>query len=140
LLRSAAGAGVRVVLVSRGSTDPFAPKVVRGAMGAHFRLRIAADLAWAEIVRIVGSKLDIVLAESDASTPYYERDWLKPAAIVIGSEAHGPSDDAIRAASSAVSIPLQGGVESLNAAIAGSVIMFEAKRQRERTGEKGTED
>lgn len=132
LLRSALAAGVRTVLASVGSVDMFAPKVVRAGMGAHFHLRVGGNLAWEAILARLGQGRALVVAEGGAAVPYFDFDWLQPAAIIVGSEARGPSPEARRLASAAVSIPLEPEVESLNAAIAGSVILFEAKRQRDR--------
>ncbi len=131
LLRSALGAGVRTVLVPRGSVDIFSPKVVRGGMGAHFRLRLGTDLSWGDIAKILGGDRQLVVAEARGETPYYGFDWRRPAALIVGGEAHGPSPEAAQLATGRVSIPLEAGVESLNAAVAGSVILFEAKRQRD---------
>lgn len=134
LLRSALGAGVRTVLASRGSVDLFAPKVVRGGMGAHFRLGLGVDQDWTHIMNALGSDRVVVIADAQAQTPYYRFDWHQPAALIVGGEAHGPGPEAMRLATATVSIPLAARVESLNAAVAGSVILFEAKRQRETAG------
>lgn len=130
LLRSAMGAGARTVLSSRGSVDLFSPKVVRGGMGAHFRLKLGEGLPWPELAAILGSDRAVVVADARSATPYYGFDWRRPAALVVGSEAHGPGPELLERATATVSIPLEAGVESLNAAVAGSVILFEAKRQR----------
>jgi RNA methyltransferase, TrmH family len=139
LLRSAAGAGIRTVLASHGSADLFAPKVVRGGMGAHFHLRLGDGLSWAAISARLGKGRVLVVAERDAGMPYYEFDWRHPAALIIGSESRGPSPDAMQLATATVSIPLEPEVESLNAAVAGSVLIFDAKRQRDMAGRRTRE-
>ncbi len=131
LLRSALAAGVRTVLASPGTADLFAPKVVRSGMGAHFHLRLGVDLPWPDLLRALGEDRPAVVAEARAQLPYYRFDWRRPAALIVGGEAHGPGPEALRRATARVSIPLSADVESLNAAVAGSVILFEAKRQRE---------
>jgi TrmH family RNA methyltransferase len=131
LLRSAASSGVRTVLATRGSVDLFAPKVVRGGMGAHFRLKLATGVTWETIPAKLGEGRAMVMAERDAVRPYYLFDWCRPAVIVVGSEARGSGPEARQLATEMVSIPLEAGVESLNAAVAGSILMFEAKRQRD---------
>lgn len=130
LLRSAAGSGVRTVLAPRGNVDLFSPKVVRGGMGAHFRLRLGEGLTWPELIPLLGPERTMVVSEAASETPYFRFDWRRPAALVVSSEAHGPSREAKEKAAATVSIPLEAGVESLNAGVAGSIILFEAKRQR----------
>ena len=134
LLRSALAAGVRTVLASVGSADLFAPKVVRAGMGAHFHLRLGCNLRWEAVLAALGDGRALVVAERGAAVPYFDFDWLRPAALIVGSEAHGASPEARRLATASVSIPLEPEVESLNAAIAGSVRLFEAKRQRDQIG------
>jgi RNA methyltransferase, TrmH family len=129
LLRSAEAAGVQLVLLAPGTTDPFSPKVVRGGMGAHFRLPIVADLDW-EALRSRLAGLAVFLAEAGGGQAYYDVDWTGPSALLVGSEAHGPSPEACALAGEAIHIPMAGDPESLNAGVAGSVILFEAARQR----------
>lgn len=128
LLRSAEAAGAAQVLATRGSVDLYAPKVVRAAMGAHARLALAQDLTWPEVAQRL---LDVPLLVADAlaATPYYAVNWLEAPALVIGNEARGISVAARQHATGTVMIPMLGG-ESLNAAVAGSVMLFEAARQR----------
>ncbi len=130
LLRSAAAADVDVVLLSLETVDAYNPKVVRGAMGAHFRLPIISA-AWAEIADRVRD-MNVYLAAANGDLPYTAADWTRPAALIVGSEASGASQDATQLAAKRISIPLSRAVESLNAAVAASVILFEAKRQRDR--------
>ncbi len=131
LMRSALAAGARTVLASRGTVDPFSPKVVRSGMGAHFHLKMGVDLSWEDMASNLGAGRAVVVADVRAPLPYYRFDWRRPAALIVGGEAHGPSPEALSLATALVSIPLAPEVESLNAAVAGSVILFEAKRQRD---------
>jgi len=103
--------------------------VVRAAMGAHFRLplRICAD--WTAINRLLPPGLQVYLAQANAERAYDAVDWRKATAIVVGGEASGASD-AAHGLAQAIAIPMHGQVESLNAAMAGVVILFEAARQR----------
>lgn len=129
LLRSSAAAGVSGVLLAPETVEAFNPRVVRGAMGAHFRLPIL-EADWVVIAdRVRG--LNVYVAEADGSHLYTLIDWTRPAALIVGGEAEGTSDAAAKLATARISIPLAREVESLNAAVAASVIMFEAKRQRE---------
>ena len=131
LLRAAAGAGVDAVFLSPESVDPYNPKVVRAGMGVHFRLplRTLDDQARAEIEARCPVR---VVASGGAATPYDQIDWRQPAALIIGSEAAGVGDDGLALGTETAAIPLAAGVESLNAGVAGAVILFEASRQRRR--------
>lgn len=132
LLRSAEAAGVGLVLCSKGSADVYGPKVVRAAMGAHFNLPVQADLTWDEIGAELGVCPLVFVADVEATMPYYAADWRQPAGLIIGSEAHGVSDEGLSWATHRIAIPMVGRAESLNAGVAGSVILFEALRQRTR--------
>jgi len=131
LLRSAEAAGVELTLLTAHTTDPFAPKVVRGGMGVHFRLPMRLDQDWPAIAA-QAQGMSLYLAEADAALPYDEVAWTLPSALIVGGEAHGPSPEARAHATAAIYIPMLGLTESLNAGVAGSVILFEAARQRRR--------
>ena len=128
LLRTAAAAAVQVVFLPPETTDAFAPKVVRAGMGAHFRLPIQS-LGWDEI-RAVTQSLKVYLADM-AGRSCWETDFRLPMALILGSEAEGATQPARRLADSTVSIPMPGKAESLNAAAAGAILMFEVVRQRQ---------
>jgi TrmH family RNA methyltransferase len=128
ILRAASAAGVQAVFLAPGTVDPYNPKVVRAAMGAHFHLPLVST-GWDDLARQLAG-LDLWLAEARAGTAYSSVDWRRPSALIIGSEAAGPSTPARRLAANQVHIPMPGPAESLNAAIAAAVILFEAARQR----------
>jgi len=128
ILRTAAGAGVPVVFLMPGSVDPFSPKVVRGAMGAHFRLPMRS-LAWEQLKATLGN-LPILLADSGEGVPCYQVDWTQPCALIVSSEARGASSEAEKLASSRVTIPMPGQIESLNVAMATGILIYEMLRQR----------
>src|SRR3990172_3571067 len=128
ILRTADAAGVQAVCLAPGTVDAYNPKVVRAGMGAHFHLPIV-EATWEELkVQLAG--LEVWLAEAHAGQAYHRVDWRKPCALVIGSEAEGPSAEALRFTPRRVHIPMPGQAESLNAAVAAAVVMFEAARQR----------
>lgn len=127
LLRSAAASGVQVVLIPPETTDAFAPKVLRSGMGAHFRLPIHS-MSWEEIAKATAG-LQIYVADMDGRS-CWKTDLRQPIAIVVGSEAEGASEPARKLANGKISIPMSGETESLNAGVAGSVLMFEVMRQR----------
>jgi TrmH family RNA methyltransferase len=135
LLRSAAGAGATAVLLSKGTVDPFNPKTVRAAVGAHFRIPIRwLDLD--ERARVEHQCQTRVVADGSALVTYDEIDWTRAAAVVIGSEALGPGELSASLGTVTARIPLAGGVESLNAGIAGAIFLFEAARQRRRRSDE----
>ena len=127
LLRTAVAAGVQVVLLTPGTTDAYAPKVVRAGMGAHFRLPIF-NMTW-EQIRSHTHDLSVLLADMEG-TPCWQADLTLPLALVIGGEAEGSSPEVLSLVNSSLAIPMPGEVESLNAAVAGSILMFEVVRQR----------
>jgi RNA methyltransferase, TrmH family len=129
LLRSAAATGVQAVLIPPETTDAFAPKVVRAGMGAHFRLPMRV-MSWEEIDEVVKLEgLKVFIADMDGAS-CWETDLRQRVALVIGSEADGASKSARKLADGKIRIPMSGEVESLNAGVAGSVLMFEVVRQR----------
>lgn len=132
LLRSAEAAGVGQCLCTVGTADPFSPKVVRAAMGAHFNLPLRAECTWEDLAWELSDAPVVYATEADATMPYYAADWKQPAVLIIGSEAHGVSAEGLALATHRISIPMIGRAESLNAGVAGSIMLFEALRQRTR--------
>jgi TrmH family RNA methyltransferase len=128
LLRTALSAGVDAVILPPGSTDAFSPKVVRAGMGAHFRLPIFS-MDWENIQSNLAG-LSIFLADSQAGVQYYQAEFQSPLALIIGGEAGGAGRQAASLATSRIHIAMPGQAESLNAAIAGAILMFEIVRQR----------
>jgi RNA methyltransferase, TrmH family len=128
LLRTAAAAGVEAVFLPPETVDAWAPKVIRAGMGAHFRLPIQA-LNWDEI-RTYTRDLQIHLADMEGATACWQADFRSPLALIVGGEAVGASQPARELATGRVSIPMPGRTESLNAAAAGAILMFEVLRQR----------
>jgi TrmH family RNA methyltransferase len=132
MLRTAAAAGVDMVLVSPGSADPFAPKVMRAAMGAQFRLPILREPTTflSGLRGPDGAPLRIRAADAEGETDYLDCDWGLPSAILIGGEAEGLSQNSDALSPEGLRITMPGGMESLNAAAAAAVMVFEALRQR----------
>ena len=128
MLRTAGAAGVDAVLLAPGCVDVYNPKVVRGAMGAHFKLPIR-HLSWQEIVDYCESVV-IWLSDATGDNNYAEIDWCQPSALIVGNEARGAGVKAHQAANGTTFIPMAKATESLNAATATAVILFEVFRQR----------
>jgi TrmH family RNA methyltransferase len=132
ILRTALAAGVQAVLLAPGSVDAFAPKVVRAGMGAHFRLPLH-QTGWdgiKQVLRSPGSKIRVYLADSTAGISYSRVDFRSPLAIIVGGEASGAGSESAALADERVHIPMPGGSESLNAALAAGILIFEVVRQR----------
>lgn len=131
LLRSAAGAGVTAAVWTAGTVDPFNPKTVRAAMGAHFRLPIV------EYNEEVGDEIQAstvlrVVARVGDHPPYDTVDWRQPATLIVSAETGEESRVVQDLATREIAIPMAAGMDSLNAAVAAAVILFEAARQRRR--------
>jgi TrmH family RNA methyltransferase len=133
ILRSALAADCDAVLLAPGCADPLGPKVVRAGSGVHFHLPVREMPDWKEIAATIEGApqtQQVLLAEASARQPYDAFDLTQRTALIIGNEAHGPSPEARRLSTAGLSIPMWNKVESLNAAIAASVILFEGARQR----------
>ncbi|MBI5031383.1 MAG: RNA methyltransferase [Chloroflexi bacterium] len=130
IMRSARAAGVDELLFAPGTADPYNDKVVRSAMGAHFFVPFRALSRWREITEMTKMMPRIYLADAHGDVDYAHADWSRPVALIVGGEAEGASDTAHSAKIAAVrvSIPMLGGTESLNAAMAATVLLFQAAR------------
>ena len=123
LLRSAEAAGTEAVVLTPGSVDPYNPKVIRASAGAIFHVpTVTADLA-----QVGAGGCRLVGTSSHRGTPYDRLDWSGRVAVVLGNEAHGLPDDA---PVEWVTIEHRGRAESLNVAMAGTLVVFEAARHR----------
>ena len=129
LLRSAAGAGVTHVLLSPRTVDPFNSKCMRAATGAHFLVSLRQDTI-GHIAETLALMPVVAVADAGGEVTYDDVDWARPCAIIVGSEAFGPSPEIMALATAYVRIPLARGLESLNAGVAGSLLVLEAARQR----------
>jgi TrmH family RNA methyltransferase len=133
ILRSALAADADEVALAPGCADPFNPKVLRAGAGAHFRLPVRELASWEavrELLRGAPAVRQMLAAESSGRAAYSECDLTLRTALIVGNESRGLSPEAQKLVTQAVSIPMYNHVESLNAAVAASVILFEAARQR----------
>ena len=129
ILRCAQGSGFSTALLAKGCVDPYSPKAVRAGMGAQEFLNVGYGFAWPQVEDMLRGR-QIALANMTAEKTVWDVDWTKPTALIIGNEAHGVSEEALAVATELFSLPMGGGLESLNAAMAASISMFEAVRQR----------
>jgi len=136
IIRTSAAAGVDALFLGPNNVDWLNSKVVRAAMGAHFRVSIGLfnDDALAMIEARCPNR---VLSDCRAKQAHDQVDWTAGTALIIGSEAHGASEKFRAFATTSAAIPMAGGVESLNAAIAAGVMLFEAQRQRRQVASPG---
>lgn len=131
ILRTADAAGVDAVLVSAGTADLYAPKTVRAAAGSLFHIAVAEPVDAAEcaaLLKAVG--LTILIADPRGGTAVFYQELDQAVALVIGNEGAGVGPALRAAADGFVHIPMPGRAESLNAAVAASLIVYEAVRQR----------
>ena len=131
ILRTAAAAGVPQVLLSRHCAFAWSPKVLRAGQGAHFHLAIHEDVdlaAWSRAYRACGG--DVVATVAAGGDDLYALSLAGRVAIAIGNEGAGLSPELCATATRRVTIPMPGGMESLNAAAAAAVCVFEVVRQR----------
>lgn len=136
LLRSAAAAGADQVILLPGATDPWSPKALRAGMGAQFRIAIRSARDLEDVSAWVG-EAQYHLADAGAQVLYWDVDWTMPSVLIIGGETEGGRVTAGWPGVQRVAIPMAPDVESLNAATAASVLLFEAVRQRRATEEEG---
>lgn len=129
LIRSAAGAGATQVVTLAGTSDPWAPKAVRAAAAAQFLIPLVSVPASA-LPTILPDRCRLFAADASGTARYDTCDLTGPIAIAVGSEGGGLSPTLMGLEPIVISIHLDSKLESLNAAVAGSVILFEASRQR----------
>jgi TrmH family RNA methyltransferase len=128
ILRSAAGAAIRHVVLSPHCVHAWSPRVVRAAMGAHFLLQIHEQ---ADLVQVLaGFKGRVVATGTQGGSPVFDAALTGRLALLIGNEGAGLSQPLLAAADEIVCIPMPGGTESLNAAAAAAICLFERVRQQ----------
>lgn len=131
IIRTADAAGFRRILVMKGTADIFSPKTVRAAAGSLYRVSFAYANQPEEALRLLSDRrFRTVCTSPRAEKNYFEEDIAENTALIIGNEANGACDEFMQKARLLVSIPMEGTVESLNAGVAASVIMYESVRQR----------
>ena len=126
IMRTAEAAGVTGVIMGKGTVDIFNPKVVRSTMGSIFRLPFAyVDDLKAVILRLKRDGISFYATHLKGKESYRDISYSDKAGILIGNEARGLSDEIANLADTYVIIPMQGKVESLNAAVAAALMMYE---------------
>ena len=131
ILRAGEGAGVNGIIMTRQTADLFNPKVIRSTMGSIYRVPFFIVDELGETIRLLREKgVSVYAAHLDDSVDYDEPDYTKPTAFLIGNEGKGLKRETADLATQYIKIPMAGQVESLNAAVAATILMYEASRQK----------
>ena len=135
ILRTAEGAGVTGVILSRGCVDLYNPKTIRSTMGSVYRVPTLYAENLCEMVSVLHEKgVRTFAAHLAGKNEYDQEDYRGGAAFLIGNEGNGLTEELSACADTLIRIPMEGRLESLNAGVAASVLMYEAYRQRRRGG------
>ena len=130
ILRTVDSIGLSQILVSKGTADPYNPKVVRSTMGAIYRVKvIECDNLKETLKEIKKNKFKILVTSLDDSKSVYDIKYYKKV-IIIGNEANGVEEEIVKLADEKIKIPMLGKTESLNASVATGVVLYEYVRQK----------
>ena len=131
IFRTAEGAGVSGILMNRGCVDIYNPKTIRSTMGSIYRMPVIYIEDLVKLLERFREKgIKSYAAHLEGKNTYDKEDYRSGTALLIGNEGNGLREEIADAADIRIRIPMQGQVESLNAAIAASILMFEVYRQR----------
>ena len=131
LIRTALASGCCAVMTTEGTVDVYNPKVLRSTMGAIFNIPVIDGWTFDQIMtRLKEQGIKVLVADVGAKEAYYNIDLTEPFALVVGNENQGPTAEAIAVADKLINIPMVGKIDSLNAAVAGSIVLYEALRQK----------
>ena len=132
IIRTGEGAGITGVILSRTSVDVFNPKVIRSTMGSVYRVPVLyVDSIEKEVLSVLKTHgITTYAAHLKGKNNYDQEDYGKGTAFFIGNEGNGLTDSLTACADTLIKIPMEGQVESLNAAMASGILMYEAARQR----------
>lgn len=131
MMRTAEGAGVTGVILSRGCVDIYNPKTIRSTMGSIYRVPfLYTDDLGKMLDRLHENGVTTYAAHLKGEGFYDEMSYQEPTAFLIGNEGNGLSDEIAGKAGRYLKIPMEGRLESLNAAVAAAILMYEAARQR----------
>lgn len=131
IIRSAEGAGVDGIIMTAGTVDIYNPKVIRSTMGAMYRMKYTYVDKVADIAETLKKNgITAYAAHLQGAVDYADCDYTKGTAFFIGNEGNGLTDEAAGLADTKIIIPMEGQLESLNAAVSSAILMYEAARQR----------
>ena len=129
MIRTAAAAGYGMILALKGTADIWSAKVLRSTAGMIFDIPfvyVDSPAEFEQVVRRAGKR--IAVTDPAGGVPYYETDLRENVALVIGNEGNGICDEIMNMADVRVTLPMKGGIESLNAAVSAAILMYEAVR------------
>ena len=130
MIRTAVAAGYGMIIAVKGTADIYSAKVLRATAGMIFDIPFAYIDSPSELADLLrNSGWRIVVTDPAGGRPYYEEDLRDGIALVIGNEGNGVSDEVMALADIRITLPMKGGIESLNAAAAAAILMYEAVRQ-----------
>lgn len=132
IVRTSEGAGIDGIVLSKESVDMFNPKVIRSTMGAIYRMPFIYEDNFKEALekKYKSQNIELYAAHLEGARDYAKVSYARKCGLIIGNEANGISDEVTKLANNMIKIPMQGKVESLNAAISAALIMYEVDRQR----------
>lgn len=130
IIRSAEGAGATGIIMSSNTVDIYNPKVIRSTMGALFRMPFIYVTDIIDTCKELKNKGITLFAAHLNGSNYYKENLNLPMGIMIGNEGNGLTDELSNEADKLIKIPMEGSLESLNAAVSTAVILYEAYRQR----------
>ena len=130
VLRSADAAGADAVIICDPLTDIYKPNLIRASIGAVFTVPVAACTSEEAIAFLKERGIQILTAQLQDSSLYYDRDMKRATAIVMGTESTGLTDLWRRAADAHIRIPMLGKLDSLNVSVSAAILLYEAVRQR----------
>lgn len=131
LVRAGEGAGITGIIMNETTVDIYNPKVIRSTMGSVFRVPFIYVKDLKEVIqKLISKNINIYASSLEGAIEYDAPDYTKDIAFIIGNEAAGISKEVLDIVKDKVKIPMLGEVESLNAAVAGSILMYEAARQK----------
>ena len=133
MFRTGEGAGISGIIMDRNTVDIYNPKTIRSTMGSVFRVPFSIVDSLADAVNLLKERqIRVYAAHLEGSVCYDEPDYTAGTAFLIGNEGNGLTKEAAALADTNIRIPMEGRLESLNAAMAAGILMYEASRQRRR--------
>jgi len=131
IIRSADAVGAAGVLLSKGTVDLYNQKVIRSTMGSLFHLPVVEAGRVEEGIKVLKDRgIRLMATDPESKKDYWEADFKGPTAILVGNEGAGLAGSILNECDEVIRIPMPGKAESLNAALATSIILYEALRQR----------